>query len=135
MKKIKTFVTALLLFSSVISFAQVPGYLGKRFSVGYDFNFFPYMNFIVWGSEHPEFLTWANKHEFSASFALGRKCTFSASYAMSRQEYYFQEGDVTVYNPMGGYTYNSTFYSNPKMVPVKADFIDFRLKFSGKNFI
>lgn len=135
MRVLKSYLLALLISSSAISLAQAPGYLGKKFSVGYNFNFFPYMNFLVWG-DHPDFITWANKNEFSASVALGRKCSFSVSYAICNQEYLFEEGEVSVYDPsFGGYYYTSTFNPNPSMVPVKADFVDLRLKIFGKNFI
>lgn len=97
--------------------AQVPGYMGKKFSAGYDFHF--YLGGVLpdtrtydeafTPSQHEVFLNYI--HEFHADYVLAKNYSIGLSYQSFKTGQYFEENEP--YYPQN-YTYSSSNYINMK---------------------
>lgn len=124
MKKLKLILSSLLL--TVILNAQTPGYLGKKFMVGYNFNFNPVTSIGLFTNELMDapLISLAIKHEGNVGYTFSKKGLFYASYIYQNNKTYYSFGDDIDY-------YDGTNYD--MFQKVKTTVIDFGMKvFIGK---
>jgi hypothetical protein len=113
MKKIITFFFVFIL--SITSIAQVPGYLGKRFSIGYSSYFFPRIaalsssiGFI--DGDIPTERSFNSTHCLDMDYAIGTRISFCLSGQFSKVELLKYGSDLYVQH---GTTYTNVVYLPP----------------------
>jgi hypothetical protein len=107
--------------------AQVPGYQGKRFSVGYNASsFFYFTNFYDGISGVIESTKISYKTELSVHYTLSRKVSAGFSYYFAKQEDTFTKNEIQNFG-----------YMTPKLgiAECKIAMYELHLQFFRKNFI
>ena len=136
----KVFLFLSLFYISAFSFSQeVPGYLGKKFGVSYNFNFFPFPDRMVFNKE-VDYQPWtfANKHEVNLCLTTSRKVTFNFAYSLLWQNYPFinrqrraASGEFNTSAGKGNYY----FIPDEQKYKVAAHFFDMALRIYVSKFI
>lgn len=121
MKNYLTLITLLLLSSKL---SAQPGFMGKKYSFGYQFEIFPSMGLLGdIRSEDPDNRTvFTTGHHFNASAVLNRKWEFIVNYGIISPKVYAHEGEIVSWNSDGDY---SSYYFNPleKFIPTQMKLI------------
>ncbi|MFM9986213.1 MAG: hypothetical protein ACKVOK_13325 [Flavobacteriales bacterium] len=97
----KYLITASFLFLSTLIFAQ-PGYLGKKLSIGYNFEATPFLTTFTHVFEGTSTSSDSNPivkmvlgHHIQASYCLNRKSEILANFGVRKLDYFFAVGDYT----------------------------------------
>ncbi|MDQ3109730.1 MAG: hypothetical protein M3R17_07525 [Bacteroidota bacterium] len=107
--------------------AQVPGYQGKRLSVGYNASSFFYLTDFsggitdVIGSTRLSY-----KSEVAVNYTISRKVTMGFSYYRAKQEYIFKNGELENY----GY-----FFPKKGVADCNLSIYELHFQFFRKNFV
>lgn len=112
--------------------AQVPGYQGKRFAVGYNASSFFYFSDFSWGdgiSGLVESTRLSYKTEVKINYVLSRKVNAGFSYYFAKQKASF------VYGQIDNNLYMVSMYPKDKIAPCKLSIYEFHLQIFKKNFI
>jgi hypothetical protein len=94
----RSLILLLALFCCCTSFYAQSGYLGRRISVGYSFEFFPYLGKLIlpetYGSssryDDQPFIIWSTGHHVNGGLVLNRKLELLADVGLRRLKYRHQ---------------------------------------------
>lgn len=120
----KTAFTLLLISLTYAVSAQVPGYQGKRFCVGYNASTFTVLDGGI--GNFPFGLRLSYKTELSANYVVSRKASIGLSYYFAKQNYYVQEAEI--YN-------NGFFVPQTEYLPCSLQMYELHMQFFRKNFV
>src|ERR1044072_6208309 len=109
--------------------AQVPGYQGKRFSVGYNVSTFVFADGGLFGIIDNG-LRLSYKSDFSVNYSVSRKTTMGLSIYYAKQKYLFDETQFSI-----GNGYGEGFTPVGKYAPCKLFIFELHFQFFRKNLM
>lgn len=129
----RTHVFFLLLSCSIASYAQIPGYIGKRLGAGIQESFF-ITPLLAWGEGHPHGkVIPGNKHCVFLDLTIGRKINLDIQYSLFRNKIFLPQS--TYSGPSNVNASNITFSCTDSMPRVMMHFIDIGFSIFRKRFI
>ena len=131
----KNKIVVFLLLISCSVFSQVPGYLGKRFSIGYSNNLFPSLFYPSANSTDRYELGVNTTHCIDIEYAIKKRTTFCFSVDFYKTGMAREGGYGYSYN--GAYDYGSAVYRSGDGTPIQLRTTNFSLgfKFFRPGFI
>lgn len=99
-------ITIAAIFLTQLMYAQVPGYMGKRFSLGYSNNFF----IAGLGPTATQYTGINTVHSFNAEYSIKNRTNFCLSFQVSKTG---MAMDREFYQYMSGSNYSVSYYYKP----------------------
>ena len=124
------------LFFCLNTTAQVPGYMGRRFSVGYSNDFAPRIaGLCLTDGKVSENRSFNATHCFDIDYALSRRLSLCAAFQYSKMDFLVGGKDNPMY--VEGYKYSTVYYLPPNDLPMdlSSKNVSIGLKFFRKNYI
>jgi hypothetical protein len=140
MKNIKIHLVLFSFLISIASIAQVPGYLGKRFSIGYSNYFFPRIPAISSSigfidGDIPTERSFNSTHCLDMDYTIGSRVSFCMSGQFSKMELLKYGSDLYVQKADKSYTYVYYFPPHRQDMQLNTVNISVGFKFFKSNYL